>query len=49
MRSKIYLIGLALWLAFCVVAPAYDAHTLSERPTTLSLAQLLALHNEVTP
>ncbi len=28
MRSKIYSIGLALWLAFCVVAPAYDAQTI---------------------
>ena len=31
MRGKIYLIGLAAWLAFCVVAPAYDASTLAER------------------
>lgn len=35
MRSKLYLIGLALWLAICVVGPAYDAHTLAARTASI--------------
>ena len=38
MRNKIYLIGLALWLALCIVGPAYDASTLAERTASILAA-----------